>query len=340
MKTLRVAITGVGNVGSRIGGALEERAPEFARRFNADVRVVGVSASTEGLIDGSGISGERIAGRTDFVSGLTGQRFFDELEADVLIEAGPSNYVDGAPGLSHLEAALEGSMDVICVSKGALVVAGDDIYRRAAEAERQVRVSGAAASAMPTVDFLTYDLAGAQVTRFEALLTGTTTFVLDTMYRHGWDLDDAVAEAQESGIAEPQPEFDVDGWDTAAKLVVIARAVFNAGIPIESVPRQSVKNVNEEQIDCWKQHDIVPRLVGILELDDSDRVTASVQVKCYPKSHPFSLAEGSMKAVNVSTKRMGDYSLLGGASSLDATAAAAIKDLEHILTCRMSSSVQ
>lgn len=335
MKTVRVAITGIGNVGSRIAGALDKRAPEFARRFNANVRVVGVCASTEGLIDCNGVSVDQIVERNGFVPGLTGQRFIDELDADVLIETGPSNYVDGAPGLSYLRSALAENMDVICVSKGALVVDGDGIYRRAAEAERQVRVSGAAASAMPTVDFLTYDLAGAQVTRLEALLTGTTTFILDSMYRRGRNLDEAVTDAQQRGIAEPQPEFDVDGWDTAAKLVVIARAVFNASVPIGSIPRQSVMGVSGEQIEFWKQEEVVPRLVGILELDDSDHATARVEVKCYPKSHPFSLTEGSMKAVNVRTKRMGDYSLLGGASSPDATAAAAIKDLEHILSDRM-----
>lgn len=331
MKTVRVAISGVGNVGARIAEAIEQRSVEFVEDWGVDVRISGVCASNGGRVDPDGIPADEVRRRVAFDAELTGTRFIDDVTADVLIEAGPSDYQIGEPGLGYLTAALARDMHVICVSKGALVVAGEEIYRQAAAAGRQIRVSGAAASAMPSVDFLTYDLAGAGVRRVEALLTGTTTYVLDCMHRHGLDLSTAVAQAQERGIAEPKPEFDIEGWDTAAKLVVIARAAFGVDVRIDDIPRQSISAIENDEWERWRRDERTPRLVGILEREENNGVRASVEIRAYPAAHSFSLTEGSMKALFVSTDRMGEYSLLGGASSPDATAAAAIKDLAHIL---------
>ena len=40
----------------------------------------------------------------------------------------------------------------------------------------------------------------------------------------GRSFADALAEAQQRGIAETDPTLDVEGWDTANKLVIIANS--------------------------------------------------------------------------------------------------------------------
>src|SRR5699024_2248759 len=146
--------------------------------------------------------------------------------ADVLIEAGPSDYETGQPGLDYIHSALSRGLHVVAISKGALVVDGPAIIQAACNAGSQLCMSGAAASALPTIDFLTYDLAGTRIKAMEAILTGTTTFILDTMLAHGLSFQEALSEAQRHGIAEPDPSFDIDGWDTAAKVTIISNAVF------------------------------------------------------------------------------------------------------------------
>ena len=88
----------------------------------------------------------------------------------------------------------------------------------------QLRFSGAVGGALPTVNVGRRDLAAADIRRVEAVLNGTTQLIL-TLMAAGESFEGALEEAQRIGIAEPDPSLDVDGWDTANKLIIIANAV-------------------------------------------------------------------------------------------------------------------
>ncbi|NLS09634.1 homoserine dehydrogenase [Nesterenkonia sp. MY13] len=332
----RVAITGAGNVGQRIIGMLHQRQDHYRRRFGTGVRVTGICGSQAGLIDPAGITAERAQQRADFTPGLTGAAFMEQLEADVLIDAGPSDYDSGGPALGYFRAGLDAGMHLIAVSKGALVTHAPELLKRAAEEGVELKMSGAAASALPTIDFLTHNLAGAQVQKIEAILTGTTTFVLDAMTTQGLSLQEALGQARERGIAEPDPSFDIDGWDTAAKVVVIVNAVFGQHMDLHSLPKTSLSEVTETARAQWADQGLTPRLVGYIEQREG-KLAAGVELRTYPSSHAFSLTQGSTKALYAATDVLGEFTLLGGASNPDATAAAALKDLEQILTAHPSN---
>src|SRR5690606_25549392 len=105
----------------------------------------------------------------------------------------------------------------------------------------------------PLIDFLSYDLAGVEVTKVEAVLTGTAAYVLDRAVQHGESLEHALNSARELGIAEADPSFDLDGWDSAAKLVIIAGMAFGAWISLDVIARDSVRQVTEQQLDAWRK---------------------------------------------------------------------------------------
>ena len=331
MKTVRVAVTGFGNVGGHVAQLIEQRKELFRATFDVQVLVTGVCGSRSGLVDPGGIPSERLRSRTAREPGLTGSEFMDRVAADVLVEAGPSDYTTGQPGLDYISGALERGLHVIAVSKGALVVEGPQLLQRAKEKGLHLLMSGASASALPTVDFLTYDLAGTHVQHIEAILTGTTTFILDTMVSQDIGFEEALREAQQRGIAEPEPSFDVDGWDTAAKLVIIANAVFGVPLTISSLPRETLRSVTRQQLRAWRSEGLTPRLVGYVD-STGEHLDAGVSLRLYAADHPFSLTTGSAKALYAQTTDLGEFTLMGGASNPRATAAAAIKDLHHILT--------
>lgn len=330
MEVRRLAITGFGNVGRRVAQLVEDRQEHFKSQYGIRIVITGVCDSRAGAIDASGLSSQQLDSQKDFTSGLTGAYFIEEVPADVLVESGPSNYRVGTPGLDYILGALKRGLHVVTVSKGALVVSGSELLHIAAERNLQLRMSGAAASALPTIDFLTYDLAGTRVQTLEAILTGTTTFVLDTMMTQSLNFEEALAATQDLGIAEPDPSFDIDGWDTAAKVVIIANAVFGIPLDINDLPRQSLRSVKPEQLADWRNKGLTPRLVGYIDASGNE-VLASVALRLYPADHPFSLTKGSTKAMAVKTHDLGEFHLLGGASNPVATAAAALKDIDHIL---------
>lgn len=140
---------------------------------------------------------------------------------DVLVQAVPGRLEGGGPGLAAVLAARDLGLDVVLADKAPLVLAWDAVT---SAGPGRVRFSGCVGGALPTVDLGRRVLASASAQRVETVLNGTCQLVLRLM-EGGADLDGAVAEAVHRGIAEPDPTLDVDGWDSAVKLVVLTNAV-------------------------------------------------------------------------------------------------------------------
>ncbi|NJO00102.1 MAG: homoserine dehydrogenase, partial [Anaerolineales bacterium] len=122
-------------------------------------------------------------------------------------------------------------MHAVLASKGPLVLAYQELAGLSdltTPAAPALRFSGAVGGALPSINLGRRDLAGARIQRVEAAVNGTTQLILWLMSQ-GQSYEAALAEAQRIGIAEPDPSLDVEGWDAANKLVIIANAVL--GIP-------------------------------------------------------------------------------------------------------------
>jgi homoserine dehydrogenase len=145
----------------------------------------------------------------------------------------------------------------------------------------------------------------------------------------GMSFTAAVAEAQRLGIAEPDPRFDVEGWDTACKVNILANAAFSADLKLQDIPRDGIEHITQADIDRWHAAGLTPKLVGRIH-NDADNVRASVELKTYPMDHPFAQVTAKMKAIRVTTDMMGEITAIG-VTSPTATAAAAMKDFEHLL---------
>ncbi len=330
MRVVRVALTGMGGIGSRVAVALLERRVRFSQRFGVDVRLVGACGSASGIVREGGLTMADLADRGTWEPGMVGTALLDRADPDVVIDAGPNDYETGGPGLDHLEWATLRGVHAIMVSKSALALHGERLLAAARDSGSRVHASGASSAALPAVDFLRTNLAGAVITRVEAALTGTSSFVLDEVVRSGSTLDAAIAEATARGIAEPDPAFDLDGRDTAAKLVVIAGMALGVWLPLDGIRRESVRSATDEQVLAWRDAGAKAALVGVLDRTAAG-YEASVEVRAYGPGHPYAAARGSTKALMVTAEGFGEYTLVGGASTPEATVAAVLKDVEHLL---------
>ena len=329
MKTLNIAITGFGNVGQHIARLLWQRQAAYRERYATDVRLVGVCRSRSGLLGTQGLNESDVLG-AEFVPDLSGEAFLQGLQADVLIDAGPSDFETGGMGLVYMRHALNTGMHVIAVSKGALALHGPELLQTATAHGVQVWVSGATAAALPTVDFVQRQLAGCEVLEIEGIFTGTANFILNQMVHAGMGFDEALQQAQAAGIAEADSRFDTEGWDTAAKITIIANTLFGTALNVHSLPRQGITDLQAADIAAWQARGLMPRLIGYVRLDNG-QVNAGVAVRAVDAQHVFYRVNGKNKAMRVVTAEMGELCVQGGASSPQATAAAALKDLENLL---------
>ena len=329
MKTLNIAITGFGNVGQHIARLLWQRQAAYRERYGVNVRLVGVCRSRSGLLGTQGLNESDVLG-AEFIADLSGEAFLQGLQADVLIDAGPSDFETGGMGLVYMRHALNTGMHVIAVSKGALALHGPELLQTAAAHGVQMWVSGATAAALPTVDFVQRQLAGCEVLEIEGIFTGTANFILNQMVHVGMGFDEALQQAQAAGIAEADSRFDTEGWDTAAKITIIANTLFGTALNVHSLPRQGITDLQAADIAVWQAQGLMPRLIGYVRLDNG-QVSAGVVVRAVDAQHVFYRVNGKNKAMRVVTAEMGELCVQGGASSPQATAAAALKDLENLL---------
>ena len=331
MQRWNLAITGFGMIGRTVAGLLWQRHAHYAKRYGVDVRLTAVCGSRAGLYAPDGLRGPNAPARDELKTGLTGVGFIERTNANVLIDAGPTDYDTGGPAYAYLHSALTRGLHAIAISKGALIFDLAGLRALAVEKGVALKFSGATAAALPTLDLLEHNLAGCRVLKVEGILTATTNYVLSRMMV-GIALPDAVVEAQRLGMAEPDPRFDMEGWDTACKITLLANAAFAANLKLNQVVREGIAEISRSDVDTWKAAGVVPKLVGEIVVGEHS-VSASVRIRTYAHDHPFAQVGARMKAIKVETDAMGEVVAICGSSPL-ATAAAALKDFEHILMKR------
>jgi homoserine dehydrogenase len=330
VKVLRVAIAGFGGVGRATALLLLSRRERYRRLYGTDVRLVAVCGSKAGLSDPEGLEPDRLDA---LKLGLTGPDFVAASGAAVLIEAGPSDYRTGGPGLAYLRLALSDGLDVIVISKGALVHNGRELRDLAKGSRAMLRISGAAAAALPMIDLIEHSLLGCTVLQVEGILNATTNYLLDAMMARGIGFEEALREAQAGGFAEADPRNDTEGWDTAAKLLILTNFGLGLDLAMDDLAVAGIQNVRREDITTWTRDGLVPKLVGSL-VRDNGAVRAEVGIRTYPSDDPLAQVTGKNKAIRITTDAMGETIAIGSGTEPLATAAAALKDLEHILTAR------
>ncbi|MBM3285148.1 MAG: hypothetical protein FJY81_04685, partial [Candidatus Aminicenantes bacterium] len=172
----------------------------------------------------------------DLVSAL------DKSAPGVLVDCTPSKAGNAMPESGYLHQAFERKWHVVTANKGPLVADLRGLVSKAKQNTVALKISGATAAALPTVDVGFYSLAGTRVYRIEGILNGTTNYILTRM-SGGADYRDALKEAQEKGITEPDPSLDLEGWDTAFKLLLITNTVCDTDFTLDDVKVEGIMNM-------------------------------------------------------------------------------------------------
>lgn len=271
---ITLALTGFGNVGQGVASLLHERGEEYARRYGARLLLTGVADRGGAVVAPAGLEPVALldtkqrAGTVAAMPGgeaeLQGANFLNQAGAMVLLEAASTNFVDAEPGWTYTRLALERGMDVVLASKGALVLHYDEVMRLAREHDRQVMFAGTVGAPLPVLELANRVLVGADVAGFEGILNATTNQIL-TVMEEGASYEEGVRRAQEIGIAETDPTLDVDGWDAAAKAVIIARAVLGAELQLDQVERTGIRGVTRSDLEEALRHGQTIKLIARAE---------------------------------------------------------------------------
>ena len=336
MQTIRLTLIGFGNVGQGLAQILYDKGNTYADKFGLKFIIVAVTD----LIYGSAYDPEgldlptlsKIASEHGDFSQLPSQgnhwdafTTISKSNADVIVEISYTNFDTGEPALSHIRAAFEKQKHVVTSKKGPIALQYQELIDLARTTTVKVEVEGMIMSGTPTLNLGIKQLAGAEIQQIEGILNGTTNYMLTKM-GNGASYADALAEAQAQGYAEADPIGDVEGFDTAGKLVILSSTIMSTPLDIKQIDRVGITNITENEIEQAKQNGSKWKLIGKLEKLEHG-VRASVKPVCLPPSHPLANVDGVTNAITFNTDLLGDITLIGPGAGRMETGYAIICDL-------------
>ncbi len=335
-KTVNLILVGFGNVGKAFFQLLGEKPERIRKQYGLDLNLRSIIEVEGGLFSISPIRQNDVpetspAGLTQnplWNPGLVLEAVLKEVDPGVLVECTPSNIKTGKPGLSHIRTALENGWHVATANKGPLAVDYKGLREKARRNHLALKFSGAAAAALPTIDVGLYSLAGTEILAIEGILNGTTNYILTEMAK-GKNYAEALKEAQVKGIAERDPSLDVEGWDTAVKLLLIANSVVGLDLSLKDIEVEGITNVPSQVLEASKKEGKALKLLGKVRREQGD-FKPEVSLSAIDISHPLFGVDGPNKGITYFTDSMGAVTLTGGKSDPRGAAAALLKDIINI----------
>ena len=337
---VRIVICGLGRVGKAFVDLLIQKHGDLQKRYGLDFKIMaavdigGAAVAQEGLPLPELMAHLKKGGPVEDMprygkKGMSGKDVLNSRLGDILVETTPTNIRDGEPGITHLRTALKSGIHVATAAKGPLVLNYRELKDLAVKSKARLMISAATAAALPTLDVGLSCLAGTEVLAAEGILNGTTNYILTRMTEDGSPYDEALAEAQGMGVAEPDPSLDVEGRDTANKILLIANEVFQADLTLKDIPVEGITRVTPADIAKARNDQKVIKLIGKVEKENG-QVVASVAPMALPLQHPLASVRGTEKAISYLTDTMDRVTVSGGKSNPVGAAAALLKDIIRI----------
>jgi homoserine dehydrogenase len=339
MKRIPLAVTGFGHVGRAFVSLLREKASDLERRYGLGFDLLAV-ARAEGCFHTGGPLDVRqmsragdvwTAGNPAWHEGLRVGGLLQRMGGNgCLVECTLSNLETGEPGLSYISTALESGWHAVAASKGALVVGLPALKSLAGKNGVSLKFSGATAAALPTLDVGLVSLAATRIEGIQGILNGTSNYVLTRM-GEGLDYGEALKEAQDKGIAEPDPVHDVEGWDSACKILLITNACLDTAYVLKDVGVAGISGLDVEFVQSARREGRAVKLLATAAPGrQGGRWSLDVRPSLIDATHPLVHVNGTEKGISFLTDSMGTVTVTGGRSSPRGAAAALLKDIVNI----------
>jgi homoserine dehydrogenase len=329
---LRIIICGFGTVAQSLAKLLVSRTDDLYAKYGLKPRIVGVFDSKGGVVEPSGLDLNRLVEVKKKFGTIknydkpkknwSGLDIINNVEADVLIETTASNYKDAEPGMSHIISAMKNGMHVISVNKGPLALAFPSLMELATYNQVLLKFSGTVGGGTPILDYAKNSLRGEQITSFAGILNGTTNYILTNMER-GMSFVEALKDAKSRGYVEADESLDLDGFDAAAKLVILANWVMGMKVTMPDIKRTGIRNVTTKDIKDAAKKNCAIKLIASCdkELVVSPREISTDDPLC---------VNGTLNAISFTSEHSGTQTIIGKGAGGTETASSILRDLLDI----------
>ena len=309
-----IGFLGMGNVGETVVATLLERAATFRERTGASLSLRRVAVKDPSRARGIDLPGGVLTG--------DGAEVIGDPSVDIVVEVIGG---DGAAG-DYVRGALAAGKHVVTANKELIAKAGPELFDLARANGAALRFEASVGGGIPVITPLLRDLPANRVLAIRAIINGTTNFILTNMAQRGESFEDALAQAQELGYAEPDPTNDVDGHDAAFKIAIMAGLGFGTHVPPEAVATEGIRSLAPQDFQYARELGYVIKLLAIAERHE-EGVLARVHPALLPESEPLARVDGVLNAAQVRGDLAGTLTFQGAGAGAAPTTSAVLADV-------------
>lgn len=317
-EAIKVAILGCGTVGSGVVLLLRENADLIAQRLGKRIEIKYVLERYPEKAVSLGLGEEVVI--QDF------SRIVNDPEVEIVVEV-----MGGIePARTMLLEALHQGKNVITANKDLIALHGKELFEAAQEKSRDLYFEASVGGGIPIIAALKQSLAANRIQALMGIVNGTTNYILSKMSLEGRDYHEVLLEAQRMGYAEADPSSDVEGYDAARKLAILASIAFSTRITFPEVYAEGITRVSPRDIAYGQELGYVLKLLAIAKEEPPGEVEVRVHPAFIPVTHPLAAVNDVFNAILVRGNFVGDIMLYGRGAGQKPTASAVVGDIIEV----------
>lgn len=321
MKTVKVAIIGMGTVGGGTYDLLTANHDKILSSYGLDVQIKKVLDKDEQKLVNK-VKPEQVC------------RSLDEILADEEISIVVEVMGGVEPAKTFITKIMQSGKSVVTANKELISKQWADLERVARENGVGLYFEASCVGGVPIIRTLNESLQGDNIKSIMGIINGTTNYILTKMTEEGMSYEEALAQAQQLGYAEFNPTADVDGYDAMYKLSILSSLAFHTCIPYTSIYREGITKVSQDDIAFGKKTGYKIKLLAIGKKKDND-----VEVRVHPtliaENHPLASVSGAFNAVFLNGDFVDDVMLYGRGAGAYPTGSAIVSD---VIYCALKTS--
>ncbi len=330
---MRIILIGYGVVGQGLTHILLRGRLANLRDYGFNPKIVGIVDRGGAALNPKGLNLEKIMEykKKDTVAtipefgrpNLSALDVIETVEAEVVVEATPTNVENAEPALSHIKKAFRTNKHVVTTNKGPLALEMPSLTELAGYNNVYFKFSGTVGGGTPVLELAKKCLAGDKIVAIKGILNGTTNYILTEMDEKRISFRQALENAQKLGYAETEPSMDIDGIDAACKVVIMANWIMNRKLTLKDVRIKGIRDMKLEKLEEASKRGTVIKLIG------SINNIAKVEPTEITKSNPLCV-NGVLNAVTFFSEFAGEETIIGRGAGGVETASAVLRDLLDI----------
>jgi homoserine dehydrogenase len=247
-------------------------------------------------------------------------------EVDIVVEV-----IGGLePARSLILKAIQHGKHVVTANKAAIAKFGAEIFTTACEAGVYVLLEAAVGGGIPVIEPLKQSLCANRLSKVTGIINGTTNYILTRMQLEGGDFGEILADAQKLGYAEADPTADVDGFDAADKIAILASLAFGGRIKLSEVSCEGIRGVSAIDISYAEKLGFVIKLLAIAKRETDERLQVRVHPTLVPKLHPLASVNDVYNAILIEGEPIGQVMFFGRGAGAGPTASAVVADVLNL----------